>query len=69
MRPTHRNRRSEASPDLGLRATSLDTPHTKMRLPPSLSYIAIDYYKQPVQVKGTRIEIDGPGDCDRNFYL
>jgi len=40
-----------------------------MRLPPSLSYIAIDCYKQPVQVKGTRIEIDGPGDCDRNFYL
>ena len=46
-----------------------------MRLPPILSYIAIDYYEQLVQVKGTvlvegtRVEIDGIGKYDHNFNL
>ena len=63
------------SSDVNLRATPLYTHHTEMRLPPILSYIAIDYYEQLVQVKGTatvegaRIEIDGIGKYDHNFNL
>jgi hypothetical protein len=49
--------------------------HTEMRLSPLLSYVAIDYYEQVAQVKGTatvegtRIEIDGIGNYDHTFNL
>ena len=61
--------------DLSLHATPLYTHHTLMRLPRILPYIAIDYYEQLVQVKGTArvegacIEIDGIGKYDYNFNL
>lgn len=63
------------SPDLNLRVMPLYMHHTGMRLPPLLSYIAIDYYEQLVQVngtatvEGTRIEIDSIGKYDHNFNL
>ncbi len=63
------------SPGLSLRVTPLYTHHTEMRLPPILSYIAIDYYEQLVQVKGTatvegtHVEVDGIGKYDNNFNL
>ncbi len=63
------------SPDLDLTATPLYTHHTRMRMPPVLSYINVDYYELLVSVQGTvgapgkEIAVDGIGKFDHNFNL
>lgn len=61
------------SPDLDLQVAPLYTHHTRMKIPPFLAYIDIDYYELLVEVKGSavvagkRVAIDGIGKYDHNF--
>jgi hypothetical protein len=63
------------SADLDLQLQPLYAHHTRMRMPPLLSYINVDYCELLLQVQGvalvegTRVEIDGLGKYDHNFNL
>jgi hypothetical protein len=61
------------SPDLSLDIQPIAGHHTRMRIPPGLAYVDVDYYEQLLQVKGTAwlhgeaTEIDGAGKLDFNW--
>jgi hypothetical protein len=61
------------SPDLELHIKPIYTHRTRVKLPPVLAYINIDYYEQLVEVRGAatlhgeQIQIDGMGKYDHNF--
>jgi hypothetical protein len=63
------------SPDLDLTISPLYSHHTRMRIPPVLSYINIDYYELLVNVEGVamldgrKVDISGIGKFDHNFNL
>ncbi len=61
------------SPDLDLRVSPLYSHHTRMRMPPVLSYVDVDYYEALLNVEGTvitkdgKLDIKGIGKFDHNF--
>ena len=61
------------SPDLELSIRPLAAHHSRMKIPPVLAYIDIDYYEQLLEVKGSaslggqRIPIEGVGKLDHNW--
>ncbi len=61
------------SPDLDLTVTPLYSHHTRMRMPPVLSYVDVDYYEVLLNVEGTivtkdgKLEVKGIGKFDHNF--
>jgi hypothetical protein len=62
-----------SSPDLELDIRPLAAQHSRMKIPPVLAYINIDYYEQLLEVKGfaslagQRIPIEGLGKLDHNW--
>jgi hypothetical protein len=63
------------SPDLDITVSPLYSHHTRLRIPPMLSYINIDYYEVLANVTGTiwldgrQVEVNGIGKFDHNFNL
>ncbi len=63
------------SPDLDLTVHPLYSHHTRMKIPPVLSYINIDYYEVLANVEGSvmldgqQVAIQGIGKFDHNFNL
>ena len=63
------------SPDLDLTVSPLYSHHTRLRIPPVLSYINVDYYEVlanvegAVLVDGQEIVVNGTGKFDHNFNL
>ncbi len=63
------------SPDLDLTVRPLYSHHTRMRVPPILSYVDIDYYEILLNVEGMvmldgrKVGIKGIGKFDHNFNL
>lgn len=61
------------SPDLSLDLRPVSTFHTRMRLPPVLAYIDVDYLEQMVEVQrkilveGNPLDIQGIGKLDYNW--
>lgn len=64
-----------ASPDLDLSVRALTHDRNRMRVPPVLPYLNIDYHEMLVEVRGTAlalgetVEIDAIGKYDHNFNL
>ena len=62
-----------SSPDLDLCIRPLAAHHSRMKIPPLLAYIDIDYYEQLLEVEGfatvqgQRIPIEGLGKLDFNW--
>jgi hypothetical protein len=63
------------SPDLDLMVSPVYAHHTRMKIPPLLSYINIDYYEVLANVDGVvvldgrRVDVKGIGKFDHNFNL
>jgi hypothetical protein len=61
------------SPDLTLSIQPIAGHHTRLRIPPGLAYVDVDYYEQLLQLQGTAwlhgelVEIDGVGKLDFNW--
>jgi hypothetical protein len=61
------------SPDLELSIRPLAAHHSRMKIPPMLAYIDIDYYEQLLEVEGfalidgQRVLLAGPGKLDHNW--
>jgi hypothetical protein len=61
------------SPDMRLDLRPITSHHTRMRIPPLLAYIDVDYFEQLLEVQGTvllegdPLEIQGIGKLDYNW--
>ena len=62
-----------SSPDLELNIRPLAAHHSRMKIPPLLAYIDIDYYEQLLEVSGfallagQHVPIEGLGKLDHNW--
>jgi hypothetical protein len=61
------------SPDLRLNLHPITAHHTRMRIPPVLAYIDVDYFEQLLEIQGTALvqgqalKIQGIGKLDYNW--